>query len=241
MSPSLSPEILPCLSTVDFLEYLLQYHATPTTAVVCSEHETFLAELHYAVNQDIEGECEQSCEHQLMNPTIHQLATSRTVNLVFTPTLPHLRAYLAIFRSRAQPYMHSVLQNTGQRAPMLAIYGLLELHHPTSELSAQGLSRTFAIAAEAARMARMKLVIVESSRMNPSGESLAPSEINGGVAIDPWKVQIALLNGSARLGGEDRVWTGRTIEAARVAARWCKFLQASDAVEDESLEDPFGK
>lgn len=118
---------------------------------------------------------------------------------------------------------------------MLAIYGLLELHHSTSELSAQGLSRTFAIAVEASRIASMKLAIVESSRVNRSGESLVSSEVNGEPAFDPWKVQIALLNGSARLGGEDRVWTGRTIEAARVAARWCKFVQHSCVGKDESL------
>ena len=239
MSPTLSPVILPCLSAAEFLEYILQYHAAPTTAVVCFQHESFLAELHCAVNQHVEGEYEQYHEHQLMNPTIHQLAISRTVKLVFAPTLPHLRAYLAIFSSRTQPYTHLVLQDAGQRAPMLAIYGLLELHHSTSELSAQGLSRTFATAVEAARMASMKLVIVESSHVNPNGELLASSEVNEIVAIDPWKVQIALLNGSVRLGGEDRVWAGRTIEAARVAARWCNFLQPGDVREDESIRDKY--
>lgn len=235
MSPSLSPVVLPSLSAVDLVDFLLQYHAAPTTAVVCFSRGAFLEELNHVINQHNEGENEHYDAHPLINPIIQQLAASRTVDLVFVPTLPHLRAYLATFDSRTQPYMHPVLQNANQRASMLVIYGLLELHNSTSELSAQGLSRTFAIAVEAAKMARLKLVVIEPSRVNSSEGSPHSSEADDRGATDPWKVQLALLNGSIRFGREDRAWAGRTIEAARVARRWCMFLEPSVITEGELL------
>lgn len=38
---------------------------------------------------------------------------------------------------------------------------------------------------------------------------------------NPWSEQVPLLDGSVRFGGEQRVWAGRTVEARRVAGRWC--------------------
>lgn len=167
---------------------------------------------------------EQSPEHHLLIPKIHQLAISRTTDLVFAPTLPHLRAYLSTFS--LQEKIGSQSHFVDQEVPSMIIYGLLELHHDTSEMSAQGLSRTFALAAEASTRSCMKLIIVEPSRTDPGGVSSQPNSSESESITDPWKSQIPLLNGSIRFGGEDRVWAGKTIQAAQVAGRWCRFVRA---------------
>lgn len=196
------------------------------TVVICSTRESFLEEM-YASMSDVDGneDRDDGAAHPLLVPTIHQLAISRTINLAFAPTLAHLRAYLATHESDVGLDSQSSTRDSEETIPILAIFGMLHLHACTSEYSAQGLSRTFAIAVESATAASRRLIVVEALGIVPSEELMPATESDTVVPSDPWKDQVPLLNGSTRFGREDRIWAGRTVEAARVASRWCTFAQ----------------
>ena len=233
MGTNVAPVVLPCMILAHFLDYILRHHAVPTTAVICSTRESFLEQL-YASVSDIDSDegGDYRPAQSLLVPTIYQLATSRTVNLAFAPTLAHLRAYLATFEPNADSHSQTGTQNPNQSVPMLLIFGVLELHRSTSEYSAQGLSRTLAIAVEGATAACMKLIIAEPLKIEVSEDPMHATGVDGGLPIDPWKDQIPLLNGSVRFGREDRIWAGRTVEAARVLSRWCRFIRLHTEMEE---------
>ena len=228
-----TPVIRPCLTIEGLIEFILSC-GIPTTTIVCCQHAIFSEGLHTAAKQE-EQENDEEPLHQgsdadFLRTTMHQLLTSRIVGLAFTPTLPQLRAYLATVEFCMEQIPHSRLQSSYQRAPNLVIYGLLELHLASSEFSAQGLSRTFAVATEAARRCSAKLIIVEPLRIN-NGEVLSSS--NEFECKDLWKTQIPLLNGNSRSSDDDRIWAGKTIEIAQVANRWCS-VDCNECIERES-------
>ena len=107
---------------------------------------------------------------------------------------------------------------------MLFIFGLVALHSSSTEFSAQGLSRSLAIAVEAADNARAKLVLAElrkkcENETMDAGDHISEIETE----FDPWRQQVSLLNGSVRFGDDSRPWSGRTIEVRKIVGRWCKF------------------
>ena len=220
-------------SSVDFLEYVLLNHAAPSTIIICSSREAFWEDVLLSIRQcthDImpatAEECYLESWHPLMIPTIHLLVTSRTIDLAFTPTLPHLRAYLASLGLSACKRSDATASRTSRiPAPTLAILGLIDIHRSTSEYSAQGLSRTLSIAVEASLAISRKLIIAEPLPPIEDEEAMATSEHEDQVAPDPWMEQIPILNGSIRSGGDQRIWAGRTIAVARVVGRWCKMVR----------------
>ena len=113
---------------------------------------------------------------------------------------------------------------------MLAVLNPLALHSSTTDFSAQGLSRTFAAAVEAADRAGMQLVVQESERGHDEDAEggVHPGEEQGegeGTGEDPWRQQVPLLNGSVRMGGGgERLWAGRMVEVGKVVGRWCRFM-----------------
>lgn len=231
--PPIALAPLPC---TDFIDFILHHHVSPTTLIICSSRETFLQELQTSINYTHPrnpNEDESSSEHDndrpppphpLLIPTIHLIAKSRSVNLAFAPTLAHLRAYVATYTadvevepSRSNP------AKSGSLDPILAIWGLANLHRSTAEHSAQGLSRSLAAAVETAKLNDQRLVLAEAIA---SDEGV---EYNGtGSGGDPWKEQVPLLSGSVRFGGEDRVWAGKTVEVKRLVGRWCRFVTIGD-------------
>lgn len=108
---------------------------------------------------------------------------------------------------------------------MLAVWGLANLHRLTAEHSAQGLSRSLAAVVETAMLNGQRLVLAESITLNTEVES-----VRTGSEDDPWKEQVPLLSGSVRFGGEDRMWAGKTVVAARVVAKWCQFVKVGDEI-----------
>jgi len=226
--------VLPCMKPWHFVNYILHHQAMHATVVICSTRESFLEEM-YASTSDVDGneDGNDGAALLLLVPTIHQLAISCTINLVFAPTLAHVRAYLATYESNDSNTgldSQSSTRNQNKVIPILAIFGMLHLHRCTSEYSAQGVSRTFAIAVESATTASRRLVVVEAPGTATSEEFMPATESDTVVASDPWKDQVPLLNGSTRFGREDRIWAGRTVEAARIASRWCTFAQLDTEV-----------
>ena len=223
-------------TSVTFLEYVLQNHAAPSTVIICSSREAFLEDVllstqEYTDQATVEttGENDQQPLHPLMVPTIHLLATSRTIDLAFTPTLPHLRAYLASqtlkVRENFEPTVGRV---SGMQAPTLAVFGFTDLHRPTSEFSAQGLSRTLSTAVEASLALRLKLLIADVPPAINDQDPMALNEHEDDGILDPWMEQVPILNNSIRSGGDQRIWAGRTIPIARVIGRWCRIVRLDE-------------
>lgn len=213
----------------DFVDYVLKYHRAPSTLVICSTREAFLEDLHASVksaqSEDPSASQttdERTSQYDFLVPKIHLIAKSQSIHVVFVPTLPHLRAFLAT---------RVLVSNSGQatsrttysrsQSTLLAIWGLASLHRCTAEHSAQGLSRTLASAVETAAHGGDQLVLAEPSGM----QDRSHFEVAEGVSSDPWKEQVPIFSGSVRFGGDERVWAGKTIEVARVIAKWCQFVR----------------
>ena len=225
-----------CSTPVEVLEWVLQNSAAPTTLVVCSSREAFLERIDLSIRESLDeniprltGGDVSRPQHALLRPTIHLLAKSRAVDLTFTPTLQHLRAYLATQNAhRVEPHETEAHGMPSLHSPVLAILGLLDVHRSTSEFSAQGLSRTLSIAVEASMALGRKLILAEIFPAIEDRDAMATDENEDEVQSDPWMEQIPILNGSIRSGDEERVWAGRTIEVARVVGRWCRIVSLGE-------------
>lgn len=212
------------------LESLLGLH-DPIILVICMPREEFLQGLVSECQNVQEARAEHPDDNNkgtaasrcLLVPTLHLLAISLHVHLAFAPTLPHLRAYLSTFTTPQD--LETGITGKEEKTPVLALVGLLDVHRGTSDLSAQGLSRTFALAVEAAAWACCRLQIVQlTNRHPPSLESMEESEHRE--EFDPWEEQVPLLNGTIRASGDERVWSGRTVKVGRILAKWCRVVQS---------------
>jgi hypothetical protein len=147
----------------------------------------------------------------LIVPTLRQVAASRHISLVFVDTVSHLRAYLATFPPEIEKRPPEQNINGSPKGPLIVVYGLLGLHRHTSEWSAQGLGNSAAVLVEAGW--GQKVVILERRDEGDREQKL-------------WEERLPILNGSARragVEGEDAVWSGRTVEVARILGRWFTF------------------
>lgn len=212
----------------EFIDYILRPHQYPSTVVVCSSREAFLDRLSLSLHTETADssthidETEQSSS-PLLIPTIYQLATSKTVTMAFASSLPHLRAYLASYLPLRSPLDDStLLPRSGQQGPLLAVYGLVNLHRATTEYSVQGLSRSLAIAVEAAYAWSMRLTLVEASEDWDLSNLESGPEAAAVTANDPWREQVPLLSSSV-LPSDERLRSARTIEVRAVIAKWCSF------------------
>ena len=215
------------LST-DLITYILKRSEQPTTLVICSTKEAFLKDLLFLVNNARSTSAppcnnDSNTPQSLLIPTIHLISGSANVHLAFVPTLPHLRAYLATYSPTPKlASSSSDKPSSNSRAPLFAIWGLALLHRSTADYSAQGLSRTLALAAEAAFYAKQKLVLAEPQAMPEEGE-LERADDPGMTMGDPWKYHIPLLSSSIRYGVDERSLAGNVTEVGRVISKWCKF------------------
>lgn len=178
-----------------------------------------------------ERERQRARRHPLLIPTLQQIVTSRFINLVFLPTLSHLRAYLSIFpnsfpaRENAKedepPTRH--FDKKGIRVPLLVVYGLVAMHRDTSEWSAQGVASSVAALVEAGMRGRRGVVVFEEREFD---DALDGAEGEERERKTGWEERLPMLNGSAKrvgLESEDGGWSGRTVEVGRVLGRWFRF------------------
>lgn len=245
---SLQPVVLASPTIPDLVQYVLERHSPPSTLVVCYRREEFLQLLRVTKHDDLltdDPDNDESLDRQnvggtdfleqlspfLQTPTLRLLSRSRTVKVAFCPDITHLRAHLSIY----DPHTDAKTPhgNIAGRVPMLVILDPLQLHQQTSSYSAQGLSRTFATAVEAAHRAEQKLVIAECSPTRPP--SADDEHAAGGVEVashDPWDQEVSILNVTTKsFGAGERGWVGRTVKVKTIAKRWCKIesLSTSEA------------
>jgi hypothetical protein len=253
---STTPVALPPALPSELLTYILTHQIYPTTLIVCQQRSTFLSSLLTSIPQTLQPQPPPPPEndfsdpqfeansdtlplHPLLLPTLHQIATSRHINLVFIPTLSHLRAYLAVFSSieeEGKGPPEKKFDKPGRKTPLLVIYGLLELHRDTSEWSAQGLGSSVAGLVEAGWRAVRKVVLLEERRMDDVLRDVGVEiEERWKCRVKIWEERVPMLNGSVRRAGlesEDGGWSGRTVEVGRILARWFNF-EKSDWEDEE--------
>ncbi|OKL58137.1 hypothetical protein UA08_06481 [Talaromyces atroroseus] len=244
----LDARILPAVPIADFVNTILHNTNGSTTLVVCSTREKFLEQLaagvtanlhaHGNTNEHAEedgqsqlvGAGAETVETQksalgLLSSTIATLANSRRVKLVFCSSLAQLRAYLSVFGLRSITTNNTV-DTRDQDAvcgnAMIAILDLIAMHCLSTEFSAQGLSRTLALAVETAARTQSAIMLCECSDMVNVGNPDHGQRL--------WDLHVPLLNGGTIRVGNDHApsaRSGRHVSIRRVAQRWFKFEERS--------------
>lgn len=230
------PTVLFPLTLPKLLEYILatQSGTAPTLLIICASRDNFLRDLQDSLQQD-GGEDGAGGLAQLITPTLHNLFITRHIKLAFCASVQTLLAYLTAYRTESRH-----VGDVGGRE-RLVLVNVLALHSPTSSFSAQGLSRTFATAAEAAIKRGVMLHVVECQGKNVvsedhEGEDTDMDDVHEDTLTetkdaDPWEQEVSILNVSARRFGSntgERAWVGRTVKAKRIAGRWFRFHKIDD-------------
>ncbi|KAI0442575.1 hypothetical protein F4803DRAFT_369277 [Xylaria telfairii] len=231
----------------EFLSYILNQHAYPTTLIICYSQSEFLT----SVVEDIQtqsasarpnierqegqhegepsyspnpvGEGDPAMKHALLSSPLYQVATSRHIRVIYAPTVTHLRAYLSVFspdESRV-PTPPTYPLTRDHSKPHIILYGFLRLHRDTSEWSAQGLSNTASTLVDLAHRLSWRTLLIEP-RTGATFEELL-------------REAVPILNGGARRLGpdpEEGAWTGRTVEVGRILGRWSRFQRAQWDISD---------
>lgn len=233
-----------------FLQFILRRRDRIFQLVICSSQDDFLHQLLASMHHEkdlarlvAEAEGREphainrivSRPHDLLVPTLHQLATSRNVKITFCATLSRLQAYLSTLHVKDS----SAIGNDIARPSFLALVNPIALHKNVASFSAQGLSRTFASAVDAAFHLKAKLIMVECPNRAHSSQ-LANDESSDDLMLvedqverdagppsedrDPWEEQVSILNVTTKsFGAGERGWVGRTVKIKTIAERWCIF------------------
>ena len=226
------PLALRFTSILHLLDFLTRDRHEIKVVIICSDRDSFIRGLIELVNapepnsiQEAEYELLTALLRHLLTPSINNIALIRNVSVTFMPTLAHLRAYLSSGRLILVSSQHEASEMQASRMqskpPLVAVYGSLDLHHGTSEFSAQGLSRTMALLVEATWLAGARLVMAECDR-NAEQETveITAAPINDGL-ISPFAMKVPVLNRAIGYGRDERYWAGKTVQVGRIWARWC--------------------
>lgn len=176
------------------------------------EEETEAAE---ADGQEEEKEEEEERytenKHWILYNTLESVSRSERIRVVFCPAIEHLRAYLGCsFRPRKKQDGDGEGGNSLYQDAVLAIVNMVSIHSCTAEFSAQGLSRTSALAVEAAAREKVRLVLCECT------STLDEDAREHGRGI--WDVQIPLLSSMGEgLSGVN------TVQVKQVMSKWFLF------------------
>ncbi|KIW00478.1 uncharacterized protein PV09_08001 [Verruconis gallopava] len=250
------PKVFHPIELAPFVEYALYRICAPLHLIICSSQEIFLKELCASMQFAKDAAIAESeaigvgelgirrlstKNHDLLAPTLRQLASSVHINVTFCSTLPQLRAYLSTYHASDHFQTGGDSGITPQKWPVMALINPIALHRGTLDFSAQGLGRTLASAVEAAARTKAKLVVVECP---PRANS---SERNTGAMLDDdetpmpflghdtgmqseaahqdlWDEEVSILNiSTSTFGAGARGWAGRTVKIKAVAERWFTF------------------
>ncbi|KFY17046.1 hypothetical protein V492_00906 [Pseudogymnoascus sp. VKM F-4246] len=171
MAP-ISPIAVPPVTSRVLLDYILTSTSYPTTLLVCCPKATFLSSL-----QNSEP---TSSTLQSSTSTLQLLSVSPHIQVIFAPTLSHLRAWLSVADTEcaapapaqkpgSKATTDTVIQGNGRSR--LVVWGLVNMHKGTSEWSVQGLGSTAAALVEAGQRMRRKVVLVEEAESDLGWEN----------------------------------------------------------------------
>ncbi|KAK5661160.1 hypothetical protein OQA88_11051 [Cercophora sp. LCS_1] len=215
--------------------FIVHHCSHPTTLLICSSREDFLSstvqQMQTQAGSSPEGSHPDPKATQLVATPLYQVAVARHIRVAFIPTVSHLRAFLSIFsvaNSKVSAPPPSANGATASpKAPLLLLYGFLDLHRDTSEWSVQGVSNTAAVLVEAATRVGFQAVVVEPQPNGSDSEGLLTE-------------RMPILSGSARRTGaglEGNGWTGKTGDVRRVLGRWFRF-QPGEWERDKADSNP---
>ncbi|EEQ30851.1 hypothetical protein McanMca71_002080 [Microsporum canis] len=223
-------------SVVEFIQHLLQSDASTVTLISCSTRDAFIEELYADIQaqsltrerfgstraEENGGEAAEEDEkedtenhHWLLSNTLDLISRSQRVKLVFCPAIEHLRAYLGCaFRVRKNQDGQEGGSSLYQGSAVLAVVNMVSIHSSTVEFSAQGLSRTSALAVEAATREGVELVLCECKPVHDGDEAERGSRI--------WDAQVPLLNSMTRSVREGLSGV-KTVRVKQIMKKWFRF------------------
>ena len=249
---SLTPLVLEGFTLPEFIRYVIDKHAQPSTLIVCSTKEAFLQQLHDALTEPSPepDETERPAWDETRiealirlwsTPTLRLLASSRSVKMVFCPDVTHLRACLAAYGYRTSKEIGQPKRPWSPRfqtSRLLAVLNPVQLHKSTSSFSAQGINRTLAVAVEAAHHSKSRLILAEcpTEAANLPSEELTNFEGQSARQMSnvesSWDEEVSILNVTTKsFGASERGWVGRTVKVRTIAERW-GVLQKMDTAGD---------
>lgn len=204
-------------------------------------------------NPDIdEIDATTKARHTLNTRTLRQIAAASAINVAFCASVPALHAFLSTFPRAPAPIQHQQSTPAKSQPSSFLLVNPIALHKDTASFSAQGLSRAFAAAVEAALRTNRRLALIECARRRPTrrvpsreeddmymhdedrGEpqgrrdAAAQDGESEAPEEDPWEQEVPILNATTRTfgGGSLNAVLGRTVRVRAVAERWCALSKA---------------
>ncbi|KAH7150462.1 hypothetical protein B0J13DRAFT_289116 [Dactylonectria estremocensis] len=209
------PTVLSPATPSELLSYIISCHRYPTTLIVGSSRQEFLGAVVEDVAQQLSLQEEQTGNHDIrshpfLKAPLYQVAISRHIRIIFTPTVTHFRTYLSVFSAADSPIQAPPNHVPDRKPPLLLVYGLLAVHRDASEWSAQGIGNSAAVLVDGAARNAFRPVLIE------------PRGVGGHEDLEHLcKEVIPLLNGTARK--DDGSWSGRGVSIKQVLCRWFEF------------------
>ncbi|KAK7403965.1 hypothetical protein QQX98_010242 [Neonectria punicea] len=202
----------------ELLQYIISCQRYPTTLIIGSSKDEFQNAVVEDVTEQLsskddefqETANEETPSHPFLKAPLYQIAISRHIRIVFTPTVTHLRSYLSVFSAADSPIAAPPGHTPDDKPALLLVYGLLALHRDTSEWSAQGVGNSTAVLVDCAARNAFRPVVVE------------PRGVGGHDGLDRLgREMVPLLNGTAMK--DDGTWSGRNVSVRQVLSRWLEF------------------
>ncbi|KAH7134326.1 hypothetical protein EDB81DRAFT_803625 [Dactylonectria macrodidyma] len=212
------PTVLSPATPSELLSHIISCHRYPATLIVGCSKQEFLSAVVEDVAQQLYLQDEQphgtenheTPSHPFLKAPLYQVAISRHIRIIFTPTVTHFRSYLSVFSAADSPIPAPPNHVPDHKPPLLLVYGLLALHRDASEWSAQGIGNSAAVLVDGAARNAFQPVLVE------------PRGVGGYEDLDHLCNEVVpLLNGTARK--DDGSWSGRGVNIKQVLCRWFEF------------------
>ncbi|QUC20222.1 uncharacterized protein UV8b_04463 [Ustilaginoidea virens] len=206
------PVILPPATPSELLQHVIARTTYPTTVVIAWPRDQFLNALAQDVRQSArarraDGDADEAAQHPLLHASLAQTAVSRHINLVFAPTVAHLRAYLSTFSQSDIKTPPPPASTPLEVPPLLLVYGHVELHRHGTQWSAQGLGFSTAVLVDGAMRNSHRAAIVEPRRTGSTDELEQLLEQT-----------LPILTGT--VCKDDGSWAGPVVALGRLLSSW---------------------
>ena len=165
------------VTTTTLIERVIKSRAAQKHLVICTTKESFLRQLLHSIQKQQSDQQEQEelppnsqVPHLLLTRTLSLLRATENVHLAFCNSLPTLHAYLDSLPEKQGSEGRNTAGPERREGPALFLVNPISLHRQSTAYSAQGLSKTFAFAVEAALSSNRRLVVVECNDQEAAEE-----------------------------------------------------------------------
>lgn len=172
------------VTTTSLIEHVVKSRAPHKHLVICTNKASFLRQLLHSIHKQQSGlrEHEERAPsdytvHPLLIRTLSLLRATESVHLAYCSSLSALHACLAALADKYHDDARITAGLETREGPALILVNPISLHRESTAFSAQGLSKTFAFAVEAALCGDRKLVVVECVDQEVTEEARRPSAV----------------------------------------------------------------